>query len=704
MTRTQARDSSASLRTAAVVASPLVALLALATLLGTLGREPAPDPLMALGIILTGSAAPRLVTLALLGSARGFGSLGRGAFGGAASPWTIQLGLGLTVFVLIALVVGALGLLVAPVTIGVTLLGLGLLAWQARSVAWAEIKPDLSRVWWLALPSGALLLVAALSPPGWLWDSEYGGYDVLSYHLRLAQEWLASGRAGPVGHNVYSYLPSGMESLFAWIGSMTLAPTEGAGAREGLLAGSGWRALSGQVFHASLALVSAWTLSRFVHRALEGIDAGVRKSAAVSGVVFLTTPWVIVVGSMAYNELGVTALGACAMLVAIEDRVRVVWRGALCGALVGGACACKPTAIVLVAPVVGVLLLGVAPVRSWPALIGAGVVAGVIALSPWMVRNAAHGGNPVFPQLTGVFGSAHWDEGQVERYRTAHAFEGSLAARARTLLWTAPGTDAESRSVERWRGALNPQFGAVFPAALLAGAIALARPPTRRMAGLLLVGLLAQVIGWALLTHLQSRFLSPCLLPAGALFGLALSGVRTRRVRTPLAFAWGLVIVGQSVGSVVNFAGQRQSRPNFGLLGGVGMMRGEPYEPEVGLAESGAYINHELGEGAVVLLVGGATPLYLAPEVVYATTWDTPALGEAMEAGEEPGAWTRRLRERGLTHALVDLGELERLRASGWLDPRLSQERVKVWLESLGRPIQVWPGVGPPRQALYRLD
>ncbi len=687
-----------------MIASPLVALLALATLLGTLGREPAPDPLMALGIILTGSAAPLLVTLVLLGSALGFGSLGRGAFGGAASPWTIQLGVGLTLLVLIALVVGALGLLIAPVTIGVTAIGLGLLAWQARSVVWAEIQPDLSRVWWLALPGGALLLVAALSPPGWLWDSEYGGYDVLSYHLRLAQEWLASGRIEPVGHNVYSYLPSGMEGLFAWIGSMTLAPTGGAGAREGLLADSGWRAVSGQVFHASLALVSAWTLSRFVHRALEGIDAGVRTSAAVSGAVLLGTPWVIVVGSMAYNELGVTALGACAMLVAIEDRVRVVWRGALCGALVGGACACKPTAIVLVAPVVGVLLLGVAPVRSWPALIGAGVVAGVIALSPWMVRNAAHGGNPVFPQLTGMFGLAHWDEEQVERYRGAHSFEGGPGARAQTLLWTAPGSSADDRSVERWRGALNPQFGAVFPAALLAGVIALARPPTRRLAGCLLIGLLAQALGWMFLTHLQSRFLIPCLLPAGALFGLALGGVRTRRVRAPLTFAWVLVIAGQSVASVVIFAGQRQSRPNFGLLGGVEMMRGEPYEPGVGLADSGAYINHELEEGAVVLLVGGATPLYLAPEVVYATTWDEPALGEAMASGDDPRSWTGALRGAGVTHALVDLAELERLRSSGWLDPRLSGARVDEWLESLGEPIQVWPEAGPSVRALYRLD
>ena len=64
------------------------------------------------------------------------------------------------------------------------------------------------------VPALALLLVAASSPPGWLWDSEGRGYDALEYHLQLPQEWLRMGRLAPLEHNVYSFLPGYIEAAF----------------------------------------------------------------------------------------------------------------------------------------------------------------------------------------------------------------------------------------------------------------------------------------------------------------------------------------------------------------------------------------------------------------------------------------------------------------------------------------------------------
>ncbi len=697
-----------SARAVALWAAPIIALVALATLLGTIGHEPTPDPLMALGLIVLGASGPVLIVGALLLASLGYGSVFRRAYDDSPEAWTIQLTLGLALLITITLSVGTLGLLIAPVSIGVVLLGLGLLARQVMARergAWSGAR--VSRLWWLALPSGAVLLVAALSPPGWLWDSEFGAFDVLSYHLRLPQEWLASGRIGASEHNVYSYLPSGIEGVYALIGSMTLAPTDGAGGDSGLLAGSGWRAIGAQALHASMALVSAWTIGAFVRRALtraevDAVHAG--RCAAIAGVVFLATPWTVVVGSLAYNEMGVTALGAGAMLVAIEGRIRPLWRGGLCAVLVGGACAAKPTAIFFVAPVVGVLLLGTAPLKEWARILVPGVVVGILMLAPWTARNAVSAGNPVFPQMTGVFGSAHWTEEQVERYQGAHRFEGGLAARAQTLLWTSPDSSEEDPSVKRWRGAINPQFGVIFPAALLAGIIALFARPTRRVAALLLLGLGAQAIAWMMLTHLQSRFLVPSLLPGAALLGLALGGVRLRRSRGPLLTAWVIVIAAQSVMTIRIFASQRSGRPNFGLFGGVGMMRGEPYDPEVGRADPTAFINHELPEGSRIAMVGASTALYITHDTLVWTTWDASPLGDAMgDAQDDVNAWTRALVERDATHALVDLGEIRRLRRSGWIDPRLTPERVSRWLESLGEPIQTWASGGRTRQILYRL-
>ncbi len=698
--------NSPQVRAAVLVAAPILALLALMAVLGSLGKDPAPDPLTALGLVLSGIGPALVVCVVLLLSCLGWGSLLRRGFREAPDAWTIQLGLGIALLITLTLVLGGVGLLVAPVSVGVVGVGLGLLGWQVKGAGLGGAPARVSRVWLIALPSTALLLLAAMSPPGWLWDSEFGAYDVLSYHLRLPQEWLAGGRIEPLEHNVYSYLPSGIEGVYALIGSMTLAPTDDAGAASGLLAGSGWRVIAAQMFHACLALVTAWTLQVFVRRALlksgvEALHAG--RCGVIAGVALLATPWVVVVGSLAYNEMGAAALGAAAMLVAIEDKIKPVWRGVLSAVLVGGACAAKPTAIFLVAPVVGVLLLGRAPVRDWFRLIGPGVIVGVLMLAPWMVRNAAHGGNPVFPQMTGVFGSAHWDDEQVERYRGAHRFEGGVVDRVRTLVWTSPGAPDDASSVQRWRGAMSPQFGVIFPAALLAGVIALISAATRRPAALLLVGLGAQAVAWMTLTHLQSRFLIPGLLPGAALLGLALGGVRTKRSREPLTVAWVIVVAAQAGLGVWVFAGQRSGRPNFGLLGGTAMMRGEPYEPLVGRADPTAYMNHELGEGSGVLYVGDSAALYNVHEALVSTTWDRSLLGEIARETPETERWTDALRERGVTHVYVDLGEIRRLTLSGWRDPGVGSESLARWLESLGEPIQVWPEQGETRQLLYRL-
>ena len=58
---------------------------------------------------------------------------------------------------------------------------------------------------WTAAPAVAVLLVAACSAPGWLWASEFGGYDALSYHLQLPKEWLHLKKITTLDHNVYSH-------------------------------------------------------------------------------------------------------------------------------------------------------------------------------------------------------------------------------------------------------------------------------------------------------------------------------------------------------------------------------------------------------------------------------------------------------------------------------------------------------------------
>jgi hypothetical protein len=46
---------------------------------------------------------------------------------------------------------------------------------------------------WSTVPIGVAcgtMLAAAMVPAGFLWSTEFGGYDALSYHLQVPREWL----------------------------------------------------------------------------------------------------------------------------------------------------------------------------------------------------------------------------------------------------------------------------------------------------------------------------------------------------------------------------------------------------------------------------------------------------------------------------------------------------------------------------------
>ncbi len=95
------------------------------------------------------------------------------------------------------------------------------------------------------------------------------------------------------------------------------------------------------------------------------------------------------------------------------------------------------------------------------------------------------------------------------------------------------------------------------------------------------------------------------------------------------------------------------------------------------------------------MLIGGAAPLYFTRPLMYATTWDSSPLADAMaQHPNDPAAWSAAIRHAGATYALVELAELERLRRSGTLDPALEPSRVTAWLEQQTTLIRSWPPAG----------
>ena len=684
------------------IAVGVASVAALASVGGSGG--PLLGPASVAAAVLAGAAVagPWLVAAFGYGRLAGVPLLGSDAVSGPA-----RFAIGLSIVLAAGHLAGLLGWLNTVGAWAVASPGLGAAAWsitRGRRVARCR-RPRARRARWdvvalrsIAAVSLAVGIVAASNPPGWLWGSEYGGYDALSYHLPLPRQWLEMGRVWPVRTNVYSFLPSHLEAAFAMGGALTAAPV----GRGDLLAGGGWRLLGIQQFHLALLVITAWLTARAARTLARscGVPIVARGTvAAAAGALVIVTPWSVVVGSLAYNEMGVTALAAGALLVALDRRAvrqRRVWMsGSAAGWLVGLASGVKPTALLLVGPVVGVSLLWRRRAGAWPALVGAGVIAGLGALAPWLMRNWMETGNPVFPFADGLLGTGHWTEAQHARWDAAHSAELGAVDRLRLAVWTDPEAGGGAPAVERHRGMSNPQWGLLWPAAAAGVAALSARLRTRGAAGVLGLGLAGGLVVWLGLTHIQSRFLVPLLVPAAIAAGLGVGvGVgRGRGGAGPVGAAALLVLcVWQASASVVLFLGQREGRPNALLAIGPAFFTGEGLPADLAADTPERYVNRLLPEGSRVLLVGGATPLYFEASVVSSTTWDRTPLHAV--ADERVSRWSGRLMDLGVTHALVDFAELARLRSSGYWDERLSDERLRAWLRSGAEAVREWPGSG----------
>lgn len=615
---------------------------------------------------------PALYMLASLG----FGSwLQRALTPALERPWALRAGLGLAVMLTVTHLMGVAGLLTStlaatiPVVLGVSLLLLPTI--KARKFA---LSYNVSWLWLGAVPALGVMLVAACSPPGWLWASEFGGYDTLSYHLQLPKEWLASGRVWPMEHNVYSYLPGYMESAFLHV-ALLVDP------KQAWLNSSEGASLTGaQFLHAWIAVMAALITTSAARIALERSGTpGAGKLAPIAGGFVLATPWSVVTGSMAYNEMAVLALFASSLGAALANGIPPARRGLVVGVLIGVACGCKPTALLFCAPGAGLALLWGRPRAEWARLILGACVGGLLMLLPWLMRNWLACGNPVFPQMTSVFGAAHWSAEQVARYKAAHAFEGGLTDALR--LFVLP----EARG--HHRGILHPQWAVFAPVVLVCAGVALAILLTHRMAALMVLILLAQILAWLTLTHVQSRFLMPLLVPGAIVVALGLSRVPVPRLALTLGF---LCVLTQSAATTAIFVSQKTDLggPNFATLLGPGLFADAPEgatDLELGPI---AFLNDRLPEASRVLVVGDAAVLYIRTPFAYATTWDTSELTEVMRANEDdPAAWGPALRERGFTHVSIDTGELDRLSLSGWAEPLLDAGYVLDWLAEHAEPI-----------------
>ena len=563
-------------------------------------------------------------------------------------------------------------------------------------------QPRLSPWRLLAFAPAGFLLAAACAPPGWLFGSEGGGYDSLSYHLQLPQEWIVSrsGCIEPLTHNLFSYFPNFVEGAFTHISAISGASrsVDVIGA-NGLVADGGWRLLTCQMLHALMAIHAAWMLGALVRVAgkrahLDGVR--IEWAVALARLLVLLTPWVIVSGSLSYNEMPMLTCIAATLIVLLHPELKqfnIPAVGTVLGVLVAGAAGAKPTGGLFLGVPAAVMCLHLIPRRKWPALGFAGAISMGIVLAPWLIRNVMAGSNPIFPFALGMFGSNHWDVEQVERFTQSVSFGGSWSDRLRLMFLADPNDPAGVVH----RGLMHPQWLWFFPIAV--GGLAFAfRSKLREVGVPLTVFALIQLMLWLTVTHIQSRFLLPLLPPVAAGFAIGVASL-------PRAFLLAIVcgIAMRGIATWSWYRAERGGQPNMFLALGPSYFTGHhaaellksvktPQERDEAIAQAppSYFARREKIEN--VLLVGDAAALYWT-DPVYATTWDRNPLASAfMETFEQdPFAVNEMLAARGIQFVFVNEAELDRLARSELIDPALTPQRISSWLSRGVEPVRVWP-------------
>jgi 4-amino-4-deoxy-L-arabinose transferase-like glycosyltransferase len=505
--------------------------------------------------------------------------------------------LGLGALSLAALGLGLAGLLNFWTT--TALLAVGPAAALPRFLAWAKTKPNIPVDGWLRQPLGGEWMLACAAPllgvmivgasivPGLLWKpADPHPYDALEYHLQIPREWYEAHRIVPLHHNVFSYFPNGVEVHYL----MAMH-----------LRGGPWAAMY-QCQYFSIAWVLLTAASVYgVTREMSGS----RATGSAAAAIVVAMPWMVMLGSVAYTESALalyTALAIAWVLRALRNEVADRLKPMLiAGAMAGFACGVKYTAVpmVLLALVAAVIIVAIVtrPLLDWIKPLVAFVIVGVALFAPWLIRNVVWVGNPVFPLAMSTLGRGHFDEGQVERFRIAHAppaKEQPMAARVGRAYAVIFGD---------W------QYGYLcWP--ICAVAIALA---WRARAAWLIAGYLVVVlVVWIGFTHLLGRFYVLAIPVAAMALGLVRGG---RWAVVPCVFA-GLM-------AITSIALLHQPLEHFAELARHGFFGLDDLSPMTapGIAEAAAKTD------TPVWLVGSAEGfLYPIPSarLHYRTVFDLP--------------------------------------------------------------------------------
>ena len=627
-------------------------------------------------------------------SALGVGLFASRLLGVRSLGWQISLAIGVALSLFVDTFLGSIGffgIAQRPGALAVVVLGMFLL--------WREYQPDsnapahgrIARTagpWlaWTIAPAVGVLVLAVVSAPGWLWSTEFGGYDALSYHLELPREWLALGRIQTLHHNIYSSFPSFQEAANLHLMSLSTNAQSAA--------------LDAQILHGFMALAAACAVGRLAqtvhdracgaHYKLDPFLPRVRSAVGwCAGGVFLGLPWIIVTGSLAYCEMPVLLFFAAALTVTLAFETTTLTRtfvalailcaGAMGAKLTSGLFVVAPVAMLCTFGLIGRTRAVAIPPRALVKPLTIAMLVFLALLAPWWVRNAISTGSPIFPffaTLADALGISWLGHGtlsleQLSVFERAHgALPASSWWEALCDQWLLVGLTQQGPVGEPWR-----PFWSILPWLALACAVVLiVRPSSRRVTLGLVAIVLLQAACWLLFTHAKGRFLIPTVVPLAVIASLASANLVRARALGCATLASLL-----SLWCTQPLVAYATDGP---LIDGV-------YSPATGIGLEPLLSGTAGGDGlpaalarlpttARVVSLGATNVFWWAMIPGYSTVWDSNPVAVALEqSGNDPDRTIGELRRAGFTHIVIDGSMLERWHRSGWLDPRISDTAVE---------------------------
>ncbi|MBI5882669.1 MAG: glycosyltransferase family 39 protein [Elusimicrobia bacterium] len=594
-----------------------------------------------------GLLAPKLAWVAALWFvAAGLGGpicLSLGLKGNKAELFLLTAGLGFGVLSLLLLALGAAGFF-SPKALKVVFCLLS----AASLLFWIR---------WFPRPEAGKETEAAGQPSWerpWIWEIYY---DSLNYHLALPNLYLLKGRIVATPHQIFSGLPFGGQMLYG----LALALSD-----EKLAS----------LLHASFGLASAGLIYLIGRRWLSPLQG------FLAALLYYTLPLGMYASwSSGVDHIGVfyCAAGLFSLFRGLEDVPGIGWQ-AVSGLLLGFGAGTKYN--ILTMPVVLACVQAFLDRRaglSWKRSLILLAAAGA-AFFPWMLKNLAFFGNPLYPFLTGILPGAERIADPAGFFSASRAMDPSsiLSSAAGFKTWALQQGNVflGDWSTGDWPGPLLPLFA---PWALW---VPWKRPVDKALLGCAVLGYLA----WAATSGL-GRFLLPAY-PALSLF-LAAAVCHARwpavmrgcgllailygclfHIQVAVKQSWNMEFWGYLAGRVSREEFILRPHETYAL----------PYYP------AAMFINRELPQDSRVLVLGESRTFYIERETVAASVFDHNPFWDAVRRSRTSADLRQDLAAMGVTHILVNAYQFLYRKSSAAVLPRDlagSQAYRQFWQEYL---------------------